>query len=192
MKLRSQKGFTLIEVLIVITLISIMAAIAGYYLGNQGKKAQLKSAARDLVSNMNLARTGAIRDTRPWAIQFNPGGNSYVILRDSGEPFAPTDPADPVDWTDGDEISFRTVTLPENVSFGSNLAPVDTNAVGDGVTYANDRIVFNPNGTGSESGAVYFTVFNDPSIANNSFAVSSLAATGRVKFWSNHGSGWSF
>ena len=173
MKSLTQKGFTLIEVLIVIALIGIMLAVAGYYMGGQGKKAQLKSAARDLVSNMNLARTKAIRDSKPWTIQFNPATNSYRLI-------------------DGDGGTFRTITLPANVSFGSNLTPVDSKAIGDGVSYINDRVIFNPNGTSSDFGAAYFTVFNDASLANTSFAVSSLAATGRVKFWRNFGTGWSF
>ncbi len=193
MKSMSQKGFTLLEVLIVIALIAIMTTIAGYYMGNQGKLAQLKSVARDLVGHMNLARTGAIRDGRPWAIQFNPGGRSYVILSDSGEPFAPADPADPLDWTDGDETPYRSVQLPANIAFGGQVTSVvpPYNDVDnpDGVTYANDRIIFNPNGTSSESGEVYFT--NDPSVELNTTAVSSLAATGRIKFWSNAGTGWS-
>ena len=187
------KGFTLIEVIIVIAVIGIMLATAGYYMGNQGKEAQLKSSARDLISNMNLARTRAIRDTRPWAIQFifAASGDSYRVLSDSGEYFAPNDPADPVDWFDGDETTFRSVSLPQNISFGSKLTPIDGTAVGDGVTYTNDLIVFNPNGTCSEKGAVYFSMPKDASMANKSMAVSSLKATGRIKYWRGSAGVWS-
>ncbi|NOQ52474.1 MAG: prepilin-type N-terminal cleavage/methylation domain-containing protein [Desulfuromonadaceae bacterium] len=186
MRRPGQRGFTLLEVIIVISMMSIMMMTAYYYMGNKGDKAQLKSVARDLTSNMNLARTRAIRDTRPWAIQFNPGANSYVVISDSGEPYAPEDPADPVTWGDGDDTVFRTITLPQNVSFGSNQGELNAVAIGDGVSYPNDRIVFNPNGTSSDTGTVYLTV---PS--GITFAVSTLAATGRIKIWHNYGSGWS-
>ena len=177
-----QKGFTLIEVLIVIAMMSIMLVAAGYYLGNAGNKAQLRSAARDLASNMNLARVKAIRDGSPWAIQFDPDTNRYRILSGAGE----TDP-DPLDWDDGDEITFRTAALPQNIAFGRSIAstldlsPGTPIPVDDGVSDEKDRIIFNANGSCSESAAAYFRVFNDTSLSNDGFAVSTLAATGRVK-----------
>ncbi len=88
-------------------------------------------------------------------------------------------------WGDGDDTVFRTVSLPKNVSFGSNQGELNAVAIGDGVSYAADRIVFKPNGM-SDSGTVYLTI---PS--GITFAVSTLAATGRIKIWTNYGSGWS-
>lgn len=186
MRMRAQRGFTLIEVIIVIAMMSILSAMAYYYLGNKGHRGQLRSAAAELVGHMNLARVGAIRDTRPWAIEFNPGGNSYEIFNDSGEDFAPEDPSDPVDWTDDDEILFRTANLPQNVRFGSSQGMLDGVPVDDGVSFGNNRIIFWPNGTCSESGTVYLTT-----VGGSTFAVTSFSATGRVRVRSNDGSGWS-
>lgn len=187
MRQHNQKGFTLLEVIVTVTTMSILLLTSYYYMGDQGEKGQLRSAAADLTSNLSLARTRAIRDTRPWAVQFDPGGNSYIVYSAAGEAFAPEDPADPIDWTDGDETTFRSISLPNTTTFGSNQGVLNAVAIGDGVSYPNDRIVFNPNGTCSASGTIYLTV---PS--GSTFAVTSLAATGQIKIWSNHGSSWSF
>ena len=185
MKRLDQKGFTLIEVIIVLALFAILAAMAGYYMGGQGAKARLKSAARDLASDMILARTRAIRDTRPWAISFDQAENSYVIYSYAGE--------NPADWTNGGERVFRTVSLPKNISFASNQTGLDGNPVTDAVSYienvdpdGDDLVTFNYNGSSSESGEVYLTIST-----GETFCVSNLESTGRIKVQRNYGSGWS-
>lgn len=190
-----KKGFSLIEVLVVIALMSIMMLIAGYYIGNRSAKAQLKSAASELVSNMTLARIRAIRDTRPWAIEF-PNATSYIVYSHSGEDYAPEDPADPVHWNNGNEEIFRSISLPANITFASNQNGLDSNPVADPVSYNTyidpdgtpkpNLLIFDPNGSTSEAGEVYLTI---PS--GETFCVSNLRATGRVKAQRNYGSGWS-
>ncbi|MEJ2200710.1 MAG: GspH/FimT family pseudopilin [Desulfuromonadaceae bacterium] len=141
MKTRKPHGFTLLEVIIVIAMMSIMLGTAYFYLGDHGDNGRLKSAAADLTGHMNFARTRAIRDGRPWALQFNPGTQNYLVLDDSGEPYGPEDPADPIDWTDGDETIMRSVNLSHSISFGSHQGELNGYAVADGVTYTSDRIV---------------------------------------------------
>lgn len=169
MKRLNQNGFTLIEIMVVIAMISIMLLAAGYYLGNRGERAQLKSAARDLLSNMTLARTSAIRDTAPWSLSFDPAGNSYRVLDSNGNP-------------------FRSVTLPERVTFGSNhgMVPGSSTPVGDGVTFSGDQITYNPDGTCSGTGTAYLTV-----ASGATFAVNSISASGAAKIQSNYDGPWS-
>jgi len=188
MRTLDQKAFTLLEVIVTMGMMAIILVTAYYYMGNQGKNSQLRNAAAELTGNMNLARNMAVRDTRPWAIQFNPGGNSYVVFSNPGEPYAPTDPADPVDWTDGDETTYRSVTLPGGISFGSGHGTLTnpSDSVGDGVSYTDNRIVFFPNGICSGDGSIYLTTTD-----GYTFAVTTLSATGNVRVQSNNGSGWS-
>jgi Tfp pilus assembly protein FimT len=142
--------------------------------------AQLKSDARDIVSNMQLARVNAIRDTRPWAIQFDTDNQRYLIYSNSGEEWKSED------WTDGDETVFRNVMLNRRVNFGTNKGarPGGTMPANGSITYSANRVVFNPNGT-SESGTVYLTIGSGETIA-----ISSLSTTGRIKVWENFGNAW--
>lgn len=176
----NSRGFTLIETLIVICIMAITLSIAFFMMGGKDARAQLKSNSRDIASHMNLARTGAIRDSKPWAIQFDPASRHYLIYNDSGEAVGSED------WTDGDESIYRTVKLDKQVSYGTDqgMRPGGTSLPGDGVSFSADRVVFNRNGT-SESGTVYLK-----SDVGDTFAISSLATTGRVKIWRNYGAGW--
>ncbi len=176
----NNKGFTLIESLIVISIMGIVMGIALFMMGGKDGRAQLKSNSRDIASHMKLARTGAIRDSRPWAIQFDQANERYLVYNNSGEAVGSED------WADGDESIYRTVSLNGRVSYGSaqGKRPGATSLPADGVSFSADRVVFNRNGT-SESGTVYLK-----SDAGDTFAVSSMATTGRVKIWRNYGTGW--
>ena len=176
----SNKGVTLLETLIVLCLMSILAGAAYFMMGGRGARARLKSESRDIASYMKLARAGAIRDSRPWAIQFDVANRRYLIFNDSGEQVGSEN------WSDGDETIYRTIDLSGQVSFGSGqgMRPGGSSLPDDGVSFSGNRVMFNPNGT-SESGTVYLS-----NAGGDTLAVGSLATTGRIKIWFNFGSGW--
>ena len=145
-------GFTLIEVLVALIVLGILTAIAIPGFSTWLPKYRLKSASRDLYSNMQLAKMGAIKANADWAIVFDAGSNSYKICSDDGDG----------DWTTtGNNTIERTVDLADykaGVSYGHGNATDDIPGGGappaDDITYTNDVLVFNSRGTGS-GGYVY-------------------------------------
>ena len=75
-----QRGFTLVEVMIVVAIIGIFAAIALPNFLSWLPNIRLKAAARDLYSNMHKTRTEAVKTNHDWAIVFDTANNRYLML----------------------------------------------------------------------------------------------------------------
>jgi len=151
--MRKNSGFTLIEMMTVSAIIAILAALSTPNIIDWLHDSRLKQAAKDLYSNMQLARIGAIKAKASWAIVFDTTNGKYFVCSDDG-----TDN----DWsTTGDNDIEKTVVLSDygsGVGFGHGNAssPVGS-SFGDEVTYTVPETnvgVFNSRGTGS-SGYVY-------------------------------------
>lgn len=86
--LKNKKGFSLIELLIVISIIGILAAFAVPEYGVYIAKNKAKTLASDLLQTMKMASTMAIKENRTYLITFNEdGSNEYrvgVDINDNG------------------------------------------------------------------------------------------------------------
>ena len=76
------RGFTLIEVLVVIFLIAIISAIATPNILSWRSNAKLRGAANNLKGDMERAKLKAIQENDAVAIHFTE--NSYRVFKDDG------------------------------------------------------------------------------------------------------------
>ncbi len=178
-------GFTLMEVVIVISIIGILLAIVGSQLLNSLPDIRLKSAARELYTNMQRARMNAIKNDTTWGIVFDTANKRYLLCSDSG--------ADGLWSTVADNTVAATINFsPQSgVGYGhGNIAANNSVSGGafpnDGVSYNNDVVTFNSKGL---SGAGY--VYLDNQNKSTSYAVGTQASgVIRLLMWQGMGKKW--
>jgi prepilin-type N-terminal cleavage/methylation domain-containing protein len=75
-----KRGFSLIELMVVIAIIAILTSIAFLSMLHYRMNIRVNSSARDLAGHLRMARANAIKDGQPWTFIFlsgNPGGYNY-------------------------------------------------------------------------------------------------------------------
>lgn len=125
-----EQGFSLIETLVVITIVAIAAGMAVPNLLSYQPKYQFNRAVNDIYSNLQWARLTAIRENASCRVVFDETNHSYSIILNPNS----LDPP-----------QLRSTTLSE-YNREIHLSP-------SGV----DRITYNPRGTGS-SGTIVVSI----------------------------------
>ena len=186
MGLHGEKGFSLIELIIVVTVIGIMAAVSVPAILQWLPNVRLKAAARDLYSNMQTMRMLAIKTNKTTAIFFFPSNNNYKLCHDYNRTTYNCDRwGSTVDLT-----SYKS-----GVGYGHGSATKQANAAGstfsgasaDNVSYSfgNNIALFTPRGFAVSGGYVYFDNVNH----DVSYAVGSLNS-GAILLKKWQGSSW--
>ena len=81
---QSGGGFTLIELIIVLTIIVIMSAAVVPVFSGSMAKLERDHAVRDFVATLRYAQERAVTDTREYRLAIDPELNQYWLLRCAG------------------------------------------------------------------------------------------------------------
>jgi type IV fimbrial biogenesis protein FimT len=191
-----ESGFSLIELITVIAVLAILAAIAVPTSPGLISNAKLRSAARDIYSNLQSAKLSAIKQNSDCAVVFDNGVSP-------GRYFICSSPGANGNWDGppamgGDDVVIKTINLANygnNIDYGSGNATNDIPGggapPGDVITYAApaDVAVFSHTGTVVNAGVAGSYVY----LANNrgsSYGVGTPSTAGVVVLRRWTGGGW--
>jgi Tfp pilus assembly protein FimT len=158
MKTKNSKGVTMLEMMIITAVIGITTTLAIPTFDQMMEKARLKTAGRDLISDLRFMRSNAVSLRQQFGIYFDSYSRRYILFKDVANLGAFT-------YDSGSDSDMVAETLPRNVNFGS-------------CSFSNFVVIFMPDGSASSSGSIGLS----SSVGGSgSFTVNVLSSTGRVK-----------
>ena len=125
--LLTSKGFTLIEVMIVLALIAILSSIAMPSLRGFAASTRLKSTSHAIRDMLNFARDMAITERAAYLVVFDLTANRYWLA--SSETFNLTDPATPLTASPPTLQPTQQPTANQRTAVLRRTASLRTNAI---------------------------------------------------------------
>ena len=205
-KMFNRNGITLVELIIIIAIIGILAALGIPEINRFAADSKVRSCATDLIQNMKVARAMAIKENRQYLIVFDTANNRYLIgfdgdgdnnlitlnsdtfgiCQDTDNDRLPNNDTD----TNGDGIPdcVRTVNLMNcgnNIIFGYATGtkppngPNGTPIPDDGITFPGDIAEFDPDGSMDRLGSAYI----QQTTRGYSYCVRISNQAGNVNMW---------
>jgi general secretion pathway protein H len=122
------KGFTLVEILVVVVIMAIVISLAILSVHTTGRDAQLDEESRRIEGLMGLLHERALLEGRDFGLRIEPASYEFVIYDTRRDRWVSFD----------NEHEFRRRDLPKGVSFQLKLdsqvvviKPIDRNLAGD-------------------------------------------------------------
>ena len=153
---RFANGFTMLEMMIIVVIIGIAAALAAPTFFSATPRLRARTEARNLLNMVRLARSKAISDGAQYGVYLDTANRQYLLFKDISSPTLMSY-----------DVSDSLVAGPADYS--PDLAANSS--------FSGDVVVFMSTGRASQSGN--FTV--DLTGGGALYTVSILASTGRSK-----------
>ena len=154
------RGFTTVELIVTVGVVVALAAVSIPLFRNLSPSYNAKHAARNIVSQMQLARVNAIRNRVTTVVVFYPKSfvpaeqaNSFLIFEDDNR--NGTIDATDNNWIQdpGETVIFSRTSMPAKVS----LLSATFTSNGSGEPTQTTSCGFDSHGTAARNGAVYVT-----------------------------------
>ncbi len=184
--MKKETGFSMVEIWVVLGILGIIAVFAipsyRYWMVTY----RVNAAARNLFSDMQVARMRAISERCDYMICFDTGNNGYAVYRDvSGNGLDAGDPC------------VKSVSIPQEYSgigygYVSATSP-SGDPISSAVTFTGTprRFSFQPTGLVNKWGSVYFKPMIEPyDDHKNLQRVITVILTGRIRLYRHNGTGW--
>ena len=153
--LRTEKGVTMMELMIVAVIVGVMSALAVPSFLNYTTKLEAKSTARDIVSTLRAARSKAISERVKYGVFFDAGNKRYTFFKEK---------TGNEQYDAGGDSLISQIVLEPDVNYGAN-------------SFTNTTVVFKTDGGASSSGDMQIL----PGSGGFTYNINVLASTGRVK-----------
>ena len=160
---RNEPGFTMVELISTLALISILVLMAGPAITDGLPGSRLRTAARDLYGHLQRAKLEAIQSSGECAVYFNAENGRYQIVSGGPDGVCNGPPLGHPPVPQNDDILLNHICIFDygsGVAYGSGDATrtvPGSAAVPVTVSYANNWIRFNSKGMAREMGYVYLT-----------------------------------
>jgi prepilin-type N-terminal cleavage/methylation domain-containing protein len=157
---KSQRGITLMEMMITAVIIGIVSAMAVPRFQKASDRIQFASAHRDVISVLRMARSMAVADKHQYGVHFEESDRTVTLFKDK---------VNPEDFTyDLNDSIVRADTLPHEFNYLSTDMEDNT-------------LVFERSGTAHFVGGGNIWSMADTPDLFAMYTINVLASTGRVR-----------
>ena len=187
--MKQATGFTVIELLIAVGILGILSSIAIPSYNAWLPKTRVNNAARELFTELQLAKMKAITENNDYVITFDSANNTYSIYDDDDNDFATA-------GAESDELvkAIDIDTKHPGIEYGyvSEKSP-NGSVITKAVTFSGSprRMAFGPTGLANKNGSISLVPTEDTSNSRKDRQrVITVLKTGRVRLYRNTGSCW--
>ena len=153
---RSAGGFTMLEMMIIVVIIGIVAAMAAPTFFAAAPRLKARTEARNILNMVRLARSKAISDGAQYGVYLDTGNRQYLLFKDISNPTL-------MSYDGSDSLVAGPVTFSTDLAANSS--------------FTGDAVVDISTGRASQSGNYTFDLTGGGAL----YTVSILASTGRSK-----------